>query len=89
MTTLTPAVRTEGTMGERYSTIGHVVAHDNTVTVARWWKCEACGRTLGEIVAGRVVIKIADRWLSLPLIMGIDQVCPNPKCRHMNALDVS
>ena len=53
---------------------------------SRWWRC-ACGRTLGEIVNGRVVIKVGDRRLSLPVVAGLDQVCP--KCGAVSRIEAA
>lgn len=42
----------------------------------RWWRCPGCGKTLGELREGRVVVKVGDRRLSLPAMVGLDQTCP-------------
>lgn len=40
----------------------------------RWWRCQSCRKTIGEIVGDRVVIKIGDRVIIAPLD-GIEQTC--------------
>lgn len=39
-----------------------------------WWTC-VCGKTLGEIVDTRVVIKIKDRTVIAPIDARIEQTC--------------
>lgn len=62
-------------------------APSQPVALHQWWKCDACGRTLGEIVDQRVVIKFGDRRLSLPVVPGLDQTCP--KCGKQNYLNAA
>lgn len=40
------------------------------------WACPCCGRTLGEVYDGRVVIKAGERMISFPVDAGVDQHCP-------------
>lgn len=41
----------------------------------RWWRCPNCGKTLGELVGNRVVIKVGGRQLSLRQDAEPDQSC--------------
>lgn len=54
-----------------------------------WWRCQSCQRTLGELVGGRVVVKVNDRRLSLPRVAGLDQVCPRCGCLSVLPGDVA
>jgi hypothetical protein len=53
----------------------------------RWWKCHGCGRTLGEVVGDRVIIKVGDRWIRLPAVPGLELECPVPQCRETSVLE--
>jgi len=47
---------------------------------AAFWRCPICARTLGEVVNGRVIVKMNGRILSLPATSDVDQVCPRCGC---------
>lgn len=51
-------------------------ARIETTQGRRWWKCPACGRTLGEVTSGKLIIKIDGRFIKLPIVAGVSQVCP-------------
>jgi hypothetical protein len=40
-----------------------------------FWRCPACGRTLGEVAEGMLVIKVQDRRIVVP-IGPSEQACP-------------
>ena len=39
------------------------------------WQCPNCGQRLGDVMGERVVIRISERRISVPLRDGIDQAC--------------
>ncbi len=39
------------------------------------WECPNCGQRLGDVMGDRVVIKMSDRRISIPLREGVDQAC--------------
>ena len=39
------------------------------------WQCPNCGQRLGDVMGERVVIRISERRISVPLRNGIDQTC--------------
>ncbi len=47
---------------------------------AAWWKCSTCARTLGEVVNGRVIVKMNGRTITFPAIPDLDQTCPRCGC---------
>jgi len=47
-----------------------------------WWVCERCGKTLGELNQGRVIIKIRDRVITSPVAL-VEQTC---SCGCVNVL---
>lgn len=64
----------------RVLTAGNVVAVNGRL----WWRCATCGRTLGELIAGRIVIKAGDRLVIAPAGAAIEQRCP--MCGGMSVL---
>lgn len=44
------------------------------ITVIKW-ECPNCGQRLGDVMGDRVVIKMSDRRISIPLRDGTDQTC--------------
>lgn len=42
----------------------------------RFAKCAVCGRTLGELTAGKLIVKAGDRIIRLPLVGGTVIECP-------------
>lgn len=59
-------------------------ARIETAQGRRWWKCPACGRTLGELTGDRLVIRAGDRTIKLPIVPGTEQECP--RCHGESAL---
>lgn len=53
----------------------------------RFWKCAVCGRTLGEITAEKLIVKVGERIIRLPLIAGTEQICP--RCGGENRLEAA
>lgn len=54
----------------------------STQETRRWWTCMRCGKTLGEIDNGRVIIKIRDRVITSPAGL-LEQTC---SCGCVNVL---
>jgi hypothetical protein len=52
-----------------------------------WWRCPACGRTMGEVDGGVVVVKSGDRVLVLTIGAGVSQRCPNHACGAWSRMD--
>ncbi len=55
----------------------------------RWWTCEHCGRTLGEISNGLLTVKVGGRWLKFSLAAPVSQRCPNPRCGEWSELQAA
>lgn len=51
----------------------------------RYWVCPNCGRTLAEMMAGRVIIKVHNRVIGFPAHAAMDQTCP--RCGTVSVLD--
>lgn len=58
-----------------------------TTNGRRWWRCPECGRTMGEVDGGIVVVKSGDRVLVLTIGAGVSQRCPNLSCGAWSRMD--
>lgn len=48
------------------------------------WSCPTCGKTLGEVYDGLVVVKADDRIITFPMDAPVNQTCP--KCAEVSVI---
>lgn len=59
----------------------------STLPPSRWWRCEACGRTLGQVIGLRLIVVVRGEELRFPVVAGTEFPCP--KCGKANVLESS